>query len=189
MAPNFLGPYWVQLNYTVYAPHTMTLPTKNWNAGSGSGTFDIWSGGTIVADLMITNLVVKLKALFNADASFNNYLIFKQLLPADDPQPVGSGAFSGEIGTDTGTTWASAIERIFLARSTGFGLVKLDLLDCVSGNNFNPIVSPGVADQALIDEWFDDANGWSGRDNFQPNTFLKITCNLNQALRKAYRLD
>jgi len=189
MAPNFLGPYWVQLNYTGDAPHSMTIPTKNWNPSGSVGTFDIWSGGTINALTMVGDLVTKLLPLFNADVSFNNYLVFKQLLPADTPQPVASEAFSGQIGTNTGGSWAAAVEKMFLARSTNFGLCKLSLLDACSESTFLPIISPGVADQAVIDEWFDDAKGWSARDNFQPNTFLKITLNLNQALRKAYRYD
>jgi hypothetical protein len=189
MAPNFIGPYWAQLNYTVYAPHTMTLPTKNWNPSGSVGTFDIWSGGTINALTMMTGLVTVLKALFNSDASFNNYLVYKQLLPTDDPEPVASENFSGEIGTDTGGGWAKATERIFIARSTAFGLCKLDLLDCPANGGFNPVISPGVGEQALLDYWMDDANGFSARDNFQPNTFLKYTTNLNQALRKAYRMD
>jgi len=188
MAPNFLGPYWVQLNYTVYAPHTMTLPTKNWNASGSIGTFDIWSGGTINALTMVQALVTKMLPLFNADCSFNNYLVYKQLLPTDVPEPVASQQFSGQIGTG-GTSWAKAVERIFVARSTAFGLCKLDLLDCLSADQWNPVLNPGVDDQALITEWFNDANGWSARDNNQPNTFLKITTNLNQKLRKSYRMD
>lgn len=189
MTPNFLGPYWVQLNYTGYTPHTMTIPTKNWNPSGSVGTFDIWSGGTINALTMVNNFVTQLLPLFNSDISFDNYLVYKQLLPEDDPQPVASENFSGLVGTSAGCGWAAATERIFIARTTNFGLCKLDLLDCCTSDDFNPVRSPGTLDQNLIDEWFDDANGWSGRDNYQPNTFLKITCNLNQKLRKELRLD
>lgn len=189
MTPNFLGPYWVQLNYTGYTPHTMTIPTKNWNPSGSVGTFDIWSGGTINALTMVNNLVTALLPLFNADISFDNYLVYKQLLPTDEPQPVASENFSGKIGTSSTCGWAAATERIFLARTTAFGLCKLSLLDSCTNDNYNPIRSPGAVDQALITEWFSDANGWSGRDNFQPNTFLKITTNLNQKLRKELRLD
>jgi hypothetical protein len=189
MTPNFLGPYWVQLNYTGNAPHTMTIPTKNWNPSGAVGTFDVWSGGTINALTMVQALVTKLLPLFDPGVSFNNYLVFRQLLPTDPVQPVASENFSGQIGTNTGGSWGAAVERIFIARSTAFGICKLSLLDAASEDNFNPIISPGVADQALITEWFADTNGWSARDNTQPNTFLKITCNLNQKLRKEYRFD
>lgn len=187
---NALGPYWVQLNYhSELAPHSMTIPTKNWNPSGSVGTFDIWSGGTINALTMVQGLVTKLLPLFNANSAFDNYLIFKQLLPTDDPQPVASESFSGQVGTSTSTSWWQAVERIFIARSTTFGLCKLDLLDCVSGDNYLPITSPATNDQAVITEWFDDAKGWCARDNGQPNTFLKITANLNQKLRKQYRYD
>lgn len=189
MTPNFLGPYWGQINYTGYTPHTMTLPIKGWNPGPLQGDCDIWSGGTISALSMFTDFATVLLPLFNADTSFNNFIIFKQLLPADDPQPVASANFSGLIGTNTSATWAFAVERIFLARSTAFGLCKLDLLDAVSNNSFTPIISPGTDDQALLTEWMSPSKGWSARDNFKPDTFLKITCNLNQKLRKELRLD
>lgn len=187
---NFLGPYWILLNYhSSKAPHSMTLPTKNWNASGTIGTFDIWSGGTINALTMVQGLVTKMLPLFTADVAFDNYLIYKQLLPADDPVPVAAESFSGQLGTSVSASWWAAVERIFVARSVTFGICKLDLLDAVSGDSFLPITSPAMNDQALINEWFDDDNGWCARDNGQPNTFLKITCNLNQKLRKMYRYD
>lgn len=185
---NFLGPYWVQLNYTVYSPHSMTIPTKNWNPSGSVGTFDIWSGGTINALTMVQALVTKLLPFFNTDASFNNYLVYKQLTPEDTPTPVASEQFSGQIGTGD-NTWSKATEIIYIARTTNFGICKLDLLDCNTGDQWLPVVNPGVPQQALINEWFSDDKGWSGRDNYQPNTFLKYTTNLNQKLRKAYRMD
>lgn len=186
---NFLGPYWVQLNYTAFAPHTMTIPTKNWNPSGSVGTFDIWSGGTVNALTMVSALVTKLKVLFPATASFDNYLVYKQLLPTDTPTPVASEQFSGQIGTGGATGWAKATEEIFIARTTGFGIAKLQILDCLCDNQFEAVVSPDVAHQDIIDVWFNDIYGWSGRDNFQPNIFLKYTTNMNQALRKAYRMD
>jgi len=188
MAPHAPGPYYVQINYHgLLAPHSMQLSTKTWNPGSGSGTFDIWTGGVIVATAMVTNLVDKLLPMFNSDTGFDNFIIFKQLLETDTPLPVYSAAFSGKIGTNVDGSWAGAVEKMFIARSSTFGIAKLDLLDACSGDNFAPVLSPGVDDQALIDEWFSDAKGWAARDNGQVTTFLKITKNLNQKLRKEYR--
>lgn len=187
MTPNFLGPYWARLNYHgLYAPHSMTLPTKNWNPGVGSGTFDIWSGGVIAAATMLDNMTDKLCALFSSDTSFDNYVIYKQLLPADDPEPVYGGGFIGKTGTDVGGSWSSAVERLYVARSNTFGIAKLTLLDAISDDNFAPRLAMNVADSALFAEWTSDANGWCARDNGQVTTFLKITLNLNQALRKEY---
>jgi hypothetical protein len=187
MAPNFLGPFWVRINYHgLLAPHSMTIPTKNWNPGTGSGTFDIWSGGVVSAATMIVDLVDKLKTQFNSDTGFDNYSIFKQLLPADDPQPVYSGAFVGKVGTNTSGGWASAVEKLFIARSSTFCIAKLTLLDAVSDNDFSTTLTMGVDEDALFAEWSSDAKGWCARDNSQVTTFLKITKNINQALRKEY---
>lgn len=187
---NFLGPYWVQINYHgAAAPHTMTVPTKNWNPGAGFGTFDTWASGTIAAETMIEALVDELTAFFNGDTAFDNWVIYKQLLVADQPQPVMSGVFTAMVGTDISGDWAGAVEVMIIARTAAFGLAKLALLDAVSGNDFNPILVPTPAIDAVLTEWTSDANGWSGRDNSRPNIFLKATVNLNQKLRKEYRLD
>lgn len=190
MAPNFLGPYWCNLNYRgALAPHSMTIPTKNWNPSGSIGTFDIWSGGTINALTMIVDLVDLLLPMFNSDTSFDNYTIYKQLLPTDVPTPMAAGAFSGKVGTNPSPTWAAAVEKMFICRSNTFGLAKLVCLDAVSGGSFLPITSPGGPEQALLDEWMSDAKGWCARDNGQVSTFLKITLNLNQKLRKDYHYD
>lgn len=187
---NFLGPYWVQLNYHgALAPHSHTLPIKNWNPSGTIGTIDIWSGGTINALTMIDDLVDLLLPMYNADTAYDNYIIYKQLLPTDPIEPVSSQSFSGKVGTNPSPTWAAAVEKMFIARSSTFGLAKIVCLDAVSGGSFLPITSPGTPEQALLDEWMSDAKGWCARDNGQVQTFLKITLNLNQKLRKDYHYD
>lgn len=188
MTPNFVGPYWTLINYHgTLAPHSHVFPTKNWNPGSGGGTFDIWSGGTISAVAMITDMVDKLRAMYPSDTQYDNYTIYKQLLPDDDPQPVYSGAFTGKTGTNTDGSWSSAIEKTFIARSATFGIAKIVCLDADFGNSFNPRTTMNVAEDALFTEWTADSKGWCARDNAQVTTFMKITLNLNQKLRKEYR--
>jgi hypothetical protein len=187
---NALGPYYVQINYhSPDAPHTMTIPTKAWNAGVGVGTFDIWSGGTIAADTMVEGLVTAMLPSFNAGVTFDNWIAYKQLLPSDDPQPLVSDNFTGMTGTDVGGSWAQAVELIITARSSLFGLCKLSLLDAISGDDYSPVIIMSGSLVTLTAEWFADSNGWAARDNGQPTTFLKMTKNLNQKLRKEYRLD
>jgi hypothetical protein len=187
---NALGPYYVQINYHyILGPHSMTIPTKNWNSGAGAGSFDTWAGGTVDAADMIEQLVTLMLPFFDANTTFDNWVIFKQLLPADDPQPMRSGNFTGMDGTNSGGSWSAAVESIITMRTDLFGIAKLDLLDSVSGGNYNPILTPSGALSALLLEWSLDLNGWSGRDNGRPSNFLKMTINLNQKLRKSYRLD
>ena len=187
---NFLGPYWVRINYhSARGIHSMTIPTKQWNNGPAQGTFNTWAGATRDANTMITQLVTKMLTQFNADVAFDNFVIYQQLTEAEAVLPVASASFSGLVGNDTGASWASATEQIYVARTAAFGICKLSLLDSITDDNFNPETSLGTDRQAIVTEWFSDTNGWSGRDNTQPSTFLKLTKNLNQKLRKEYRLD
>lgn len=167
----------------------MTLPTKNWNAGIGAGTFDTWAGGVVAADDMIEQLITLMLPFFDHNTTFDNWIIYKQLLPTDSPAPMRSGNFTGMVGSDAGGSWTAAVELIITMRTSLFGIVKLDFLDAVSQDNFNPILTPAGPLPALLLEWSLDLNGWSGRDNGQPANFMKMTVNLNQKLRKTYRLD
>lgn len=187
---NFLGPCWTRINYHgASAPHTMTLPTKVWSPGVGVGTFATWGGTPKAADDMIEELVTEMLPFFNSDTVFDNWTVFTQLTPDDPIVPNVSGSFTGMVGTNVGGSWAAAVEMIIIARTDGFGLAKLTLLDACSENDFNPILTPTGDLATLFDEWKSDTNGWSGRDNTPPLNFLKATVNLNQQLRKEYRMD
>ncbi len=187
---NFLGPYFVQNNYhSAYAPHSQLLPTKAWNPGIGVGTFDTWAGTPIAADTMIEGLIDMMLAFMPSTNQYDNSTIFKQLLPADKPQPLLTIGWTGKIGTDATAGWYPAVEEIFIARTSLFGIAKISLMDADSQNNFAPRLAFTGADAGLFGEWGADVNGWCGRDNGQVVTPMKITTNLNQKLRKEYRLD
>ena len=187
---NFIGPYFVQNNYhSAYAPHTQLISTKNWNPGGDVGTFDAWGGGTTPADEMIEALIDMMLAFMPATNAFDNSTIFKQLLPADEPQPMLTLGWTAKIGTDATPGWYPAVEQIFIARTSLFGIAKITLMDAGSHNSFSPRLSFAGADAGLYGEWGSEARGWCGRDNGRVVTPMKITTNLNQKLRKEYRLD
>lgn len=190
MTPNFIGPYWTVIRYhSLQAPHTMSIPCNNWSIGTGSGDFEAWDNSSRAADDMITDLVTLFLPLFDSGVQFDNYTIFRQLLVTDEPQPVAQGSFTAKIGTNTGASWASAVEVIITARTALFGIAKLDFLDACSENDFTPKLTPSVAQANIFNEWIADTNAWRGRDNGQVTVFMKATTNLNQKLRKEYRYD
>lgn len=185
---NFIGPAWIQIKYHgALAPHTMTIPTLAWNDGADNGTFDAWVGGTIDATTMITDLVDFMLPFFNSDTVFDNFQIFTQASDTDPIIPRRSDKFTAKVGTNVSASWAAAVEVIMIARTTLFGIAKLTLLDAVSDNDFTPITSLAGRYLDLMSLWADNTQGWSGRDNGRPLTFLKATKNLNQKLRKEYR--
>lgn len=187
---NALGPYFVQINYHyILGPHTMTLPTREWSPDGGAGTFLNWVDFAIAGDTMVEGLVTDMLPFFDANTTFDNWTVFEQLDNDDLPTPLHSEVFSGMVGSNAGGSWSAAVETIITARTTDFGLAKLTLLDSISGDDFNPILTLAGALATLVGEWTITSNGWSGRDNARPNTFLKATLNLNDKLRKSYRLN
>ena len=187
---NALGPYYVRVNYhSVFAPHTMTIPTRTWNPDGGFGTFEAWDSSAPAADAMIEALIDLFQPLYNTDTVFDNWVIYKQLLPTDDPQPVMSGSILTWVGSNSGASWAKAVESILTARTAGFGIAKLDFLDVCSEDNYDPVTTLVGAYAAVFAEWSDPTNAWSSRDNTKPATALKLTTNLHQKLRKQYHMD
>jgi hypothetical protein len=187
---NFLGPYFVRINYHyILGPHTMTIPTNVWSPDGGVGTFATWDDGAAAADTMITELVTLMLPFFDVNTQFDNWTVFQWDAPNLEPIPRVAGAFTSLVGTASDGKWSAAVEQIITARTTNFGIAKLDFLDADSKNNFNPINAASGALLTLMAAWGALINGWRGRDNGRPDVFLKMTTNLNQKLRKTYRLD
>jgi hypothetical protein len=187
---NALGPYFVRIFYhSPQAPHVMTLPTKTWSPDGGAGNFATWDASSISASVMVNALVDVLKTLYPSDCVFDSYGIYSQPTPADDVVPLYAEAVTTGTGTSVDGSWASASELIFVARSTNFGIAKLTLLDAVTSNQFLPMLTLSGLYADVFAEWSDEGNGWAARDNGRPATFLKMTTNINQALRKEYRYD
>jgi len=184
--PNSLAPSFVKILYHSNAgPHTMEIPTLQWTVG---GVFATWAGGTTDAATMINDLVVLLLPFFASDTEFESALIYNVPSPGADPQPVDNIAFTGMVGSASSPGWTTAVQGTFSIRTTLFGLFKITMLDMASGNSFAPSTTLGGAALDLFNELADDTNGWSGRDNGQPNVFIKFTKTLNEKLRRAYRL-
>lgn len=179
------APAFVRINYhSPYGPHTMQVPTLAWSAG----LFSTWASGTIDDDIMIGALVTTLLPFYPDDVTFDNWIVFSQPTPDDDPLPVDSGTFTGQDGTAVSPGWSKAVQLTMSVRSTNFGISKFVFLDAASGNNFDPIRTADSAMIALMTVITDTTNGWSAQDNGRPDTFIGLTKTLNEKLRRAYRM-
>lgn len=183
--PESPAPAFVRINYhSVYGPHTMQVPTLAFAAGD----FETWAGGSVSAATMIGDMVDFLLPFYPDTTVFDNYIVFSQPTPADDPLPVDGGVFVSVEGTAATPGWTKATQLTMSIRSTLFGISKIVFLDAASGNNWDPIRSPDASMTALLAELSDLSNGWAARDNGRPNTFVGLTKTLNEKLRKAYRM-
>jgi hypothetical protein len=156
-----------------------------WNSDN---TFDTWSGSPVNESDMITFYVEALLPFFGANTTFDNYIVYNVPTVDDDPQPVSSGAFTGETGTAGSPGWTKAVQGTFSIRTTNFGVFKITMLDSASGDNFDPSSALGGAALDLFNLVSDTLNGFSGRDNGRPNVFIKFTQTLNEKLRRSYRM-
>ncbi len=189
---NDIFPAFVKINYhSSFAPHTMTIPTLAWinsGGGGGAGEFDTHAGGTVDADSMINDLVDELVALYPVTCTFDNYVIFSVPSLGARGNPVASKPL-GTVGTNASTTWSKAVQVTMNWRTDAFNLFKLVSLDCISGGSFDKVNSISGGFLAAIDALVTSSvQGWAGRDNGQPSTFVSQTTDLNDALRRRYRM-
>lgn len=195
MAPNSLFPCHVVIDYsTAYSRHKMTIPLKEHSPVSGghiAGTNLAWDTTQVDTDDMIQGLVDLLKVFFFTDTTFNNYTIFEWADADGPPAPVISKPIVTGVGT--GAAVIPATQATWNFKTSTFGAFKLVLLDTKVSATFNPVsnlTSPDFDDEiALRDYILDSGNAFSGRDNTEPTTLVRITYTLNEKLRKSYRLD
>ena len=186
------APAFFRINYhSAFGPHTAQVPTLAWEADPSfpiAGKFVTWDGGTVDADVMINDYVTALLPFYPSTVVFDNYIIFSQPTPSDDPLPVASNVFTALVGTATGAGWTKAVQLTMSVRSTNFGIAKYVFLDAASGDLFDPIRSPDASMTALLAIVSDTTRAFSAQDNGRPVTFIGLTKDLNDKLRKAYRM-
>lgn len=192
---NSLYPAFVKVNYlSGVAPHVATFPTSEYflpDLVNVSGHYTPWTGLTTRdADDMIKDLVNKLKARYPVNANFVDYTIYTMDNPTADPVPRYTAAL-GIAGTDATVNWQKAVQVTMSFRTTAFGASKLVLLDASSDNDFDKItdLTGLTAYQDIVDQWTDVNNAWSGRDGTRPATFTQIAKDLNDKLRRSYRMN
>jgi len=190
--PESIAPAFFQLNYhSEFGPHVARIPTLGWTdepSIHAAGTFDTWDVGSVDAFDMIEAYVDACLPFFWPTTTFDNFIIYTQPDPDDDPQPRASLVFTGKDGTDSGTTWSKAVQRTLNMRTTNFGLAKYVFLDAASGNNFDRINAAGSDILAFINVVNNTNYGFAGRDNGRPNAYIGVTTTLNEKLRRAYRM-
>lgn len=189
-----LYPSCVRINYhSPIAPHSQLIPTLQWNdvaSPGGAGTFTTHSAGSVDADDMINNLANALSAILPDGSTFDSYIIYnvdpdtEQLIPQTSKAMVIAGL-------DDTPGWWKAAQTTMTWRTIDANLFKIVVLDSATNNLFDKTLAlPGAGALFEVDELVTDIDqGWAGRDNTRPGTFVSQTVTLNEALRKRYRLS
>lgn len=186
-----LYPSFVEIKYhSAYAPHVMTIPTKQWTPGAGFGTFATWAGGTIAADTMIEALVTLMLPFFRATVIFDSFTVFTMDTPTSPAVPRASKVLTG-VGTSSASAPYKATQATWTVKTNAHSLAKIVMLDVATGGSFEKITFATLTGDAaaFINEWFLDTNGWSARIDGKPDFFLQIAYTMNEKLRKEYHMD
>lgn len=194
MTPFSLYPAFVRLFYTTaYAPHSMTLPVLGWNPPSGghpSGTFLCHDTSQADAEDTIDGLVAVLKEVWKSTTHVTEAIIYTMAAPVAPAIPQVTYEVN-VAGVNTNAGWDEATQLTFTLRTNLFHKMKLVMLDFPSDNDFQKYTAEAdinVAYQNIVAVLKEDANTWCGRDRGQPTTFVSMITDLNDGLRKRYRL-
>jgi len=192
MAEHGLGPSYYEIrHHSAYAPHKMTICTKQWSGSlgdNGQGGFENWASGTVDAVDMVEALVDALTPKFPSTVHFDTWQIFNFNEGAGLYLPVAAGTFTGKMGSDADPGWTEAVQSIFTMWDEEFNTVKLELLDTSSRNNFARR-TPATADDdelGIFSEFSDTGNAWASRAGFRPATLRSISLGINDELKKQY---
>jgi hypothetical protein len=195
MTPFSLYPAFTRINYrTAYAPHSMTLPNYGWSPVSVGHTMGTYLGADDVqydALDVLEALSALLAEIFVPSTTIGEAIIYTMAAPVGQAIPRVSHDLATP-GVNTNTTWAEAVQLQFTFRTAEFNKFKLVMLDVPADDDFNKYTSLSglnVAYQNLADFITDPAGSFCGRDRQKPTTLVSMIHDLNDGLRKRYRLS
>jgi len=190
MAPASPGPDYVTISYhSAFGPHIHLFPTKPFD--SGDNTFTPWVGAPIDADDMIGGLVDLLLPFHATTTEYDGWRAFHVDPGTGIPILQTARVLAGKVGTDATPGWFKAVQTTISFLGSGGSKGRVVLLDSVSNNSFDPILSltGGGPSDDLMDYLSDSANGFMTRAGEQPQTFIGQFYTLNEKLRRAYHMQ
>jgi len=183
-----LYPSYVKIYYTsAYAPHTMTLPTRQWTGAAGTpGEYEAWDASSIAGDTMIEALITAMLPNNLATTAFNSYEIF-DVPVMGEPAVWKYGKYvSGQVGTLVNTGSARSNQYTMTFKCTDGNLLKVVNLDTPVGNSWGNVIGLSARDEDISIEILAATNAWQGRQGGQPIAFSNITISQNKRLRRKY---
>lgn len=193
MTEHSRSPAFVIFDYhSPYAPHKQQFCIRDWfpvSSGHDMGT--VTAADASITDLqeMCNNLMGVMSVFALPDTVWDLVTVFTQAAPLGPAFPQASYVPT-QVGVSVGGAPRKATEITYVMRTTAFNIVKMVLLDVPVNTNFDEKL-PGAfssADNDFLLTFGDPTAGWVGQDGSKPNTAVRITYNLNQKLRKAYRM-
>ena len=184
--------YFVRL-HSIFAPHTMTIPTRAWNplAGTnGFGGFQACDSSDADADDMINALVTKLSFLQSSEIVYDDWTIFTKADKDAPAIPRATNSFTAQLGQDGTPGYFRGVQFTYTFFDTEFNKSKLVILDASSNNDFtkrHSYAEMSADEKAVVDVFTLDSWAFQSRKGFRPATVLSLTKTINDSLRREYR--
>lgn len=184
-----LFPSYVQVFYhSPWGVHVQTLPTLQWEAGAGSGSFLTHAAGSIDADVMINAFIDVWLTLFTTEIVFDYYTIFNFADEDALPVPVASAALGQTGSAAPGSLTNKAVQVTISWQCVGGFLLKTVGLDANAPVDFTKLgpTELAAAIPTIIAEVTDDTNAWASRAGTKPLFPKQAAYTLNEKLRRSY---
>jgi len=189
-----LRPSYGRLDYhSSYGPHSQSIPTKQWLQTSITGTLGSyinWDSDAIDAEDMWDQYVDEAKGLLPTTSGFDLITIFNWDDGLAKFLPVASKALA-VAGTATPANVNKAVSLTLNMRTLGGQPFKLVYLDYVLADaEFNKITPAAFSTpmEDVVNIVSLTTLAFAGRDNTRPSAAISGTFDLNDALRKQYRM-
>ena len=188
-----IGPDYVQINYhSNFGIHTASHSVLQWidaASAGGQGQFLTHNAGQIDAVAMVEAFVDTLLGLHGAETTYDSWVVFHKPTPTGPSFPVAGKALTAKVGTIVATYWYKAVQHTLNFRDVEFNAAKVVALDAATYETWDKEFTPQSYHTAIINEIADPDNGWCSRAGNRIDQFVSATHDLNDRLRRAYRMS
>jgi hypothetical protein len=179
-------------SHSAYGLHKSQFCLKDFfpvSSGHAMGTATAHDGSNCDLVTAIDDLLGVISVVYLPTTVFDLATVYTQALPTGPAFPQAQYVPT-QVGVSSAGGPHKATETIFVMRTAAFNIVKLVMMDSPVGAAFDPLPvgAWGAPENDILVEFGAMNRPWVGFDGERPATGVKITYNLNQKLRKEYRM-
>lgn len=188
-----IGPDYVQFNYHSAAGiHSMSHSVLEWidaASAGGQGQFATHLAGSIDAVEMVEGFAAICLPLAASTWAFDSWVVFHRPVVGGPSFPVAGANFTAMVGSNTDGSWYKAVQHTMNFRDVEFNAAKAVFLDVNSSGDWSKTFAPSTVWADVWEQLRDPEKGWCSRAGLRIDQAVSYTKDLNDRLRKAYKLS
>lgn len=193
MTPHSRSPAFIVIDsHSAFAPHKSQFCIADFfppSSGHLLGTATAHDGTIVDLINCVDQLLGVISVVYLPSTIFDLATVYTQALAVGPAFPQASYVPT-QVGVSASDGPHKATETTFVFRTSAFNIAKMVMLDTPVPGNFDqiPVGSWGAPQNAILAEFGALNNPWTGLDGNRPAQGVRITYNMNQKLRKEYRM-